>query len=114
MSSKQRIEFFPEVVFTIPKSVGGSCCLKPIPQQTEESRRMYRFAQHIRWKYKEKFELIIPSRYEGRVRVVAKWRKFRARMRMRRLGIKKLPALVLDGNVLCQGMLDIDEAGIVL
>ena len=105
---KHRLEFFPEVIFTIPKSPGGSCCLKPVPKQTPRSREMYRFARHLKWKNKDDIEFTIPSKSESRVRALVKWRKFRARMRLRRLRIETLPALVLDGKVLCQGKLDLD------
>ncbi len=108
-SLKHKLEFYPEVIFTIPEAPGGSCCLKPVPKQTEESRRMYRFAKHLQWKNKDKLDLIIPSKSETRVRAIAKWRKFKARIRLRRLGITILPALALDGKVLCQGKLDLDE-----
>ncbi len=107
--SKHKLEFFPEVIFTIPEAPGGSCCLKPIPKQTAKSREMLRFAKHLQWKSKEDLELVIPSKTESRIRAVIKWRKFKARMRLRRLGIEKLPALVLDGKVLCQGNVKLDE-----
>ena len=106
---KHTLEFFPEVSFTIPKTVGGSCCLKPVAQQTERSKRMLRFARHFQWKNKGSFELLIPSKTETRVRAKMKWKKFKARMRMRRLGVKELPALALDGKVLFQGDQEIDE-----
>lgn len=69
---------------------------------------MYRFAKKLQWKNEDKLELQIPSKSESRVRAILKWRKFRARLRMRRLGIKKLPALVFDGKVIFQGELDPD------
>lgn len=106
---KHKLEFFPEVIFTIPKAPGGSCCLKPIPKQTDRSRKMHRFAKHLQWKNKDKLELLIPSKSESKVRAIMKWRKFKARMRLRKLRIKTLPALVLDGKVLCQGMLNLGE-----
>lgn len=105
---KHRLEFFPEVIFTIPEAPGGSCCLKPIARQTEQSREMYRYAKQLQWKNRDKLELEIPSKSESRVRAIVKWRKFRARLRMWRLGIKKLPALVLDGKVISQGELNLD------
>ncbi len=107
--SIHKLEFYPEVIFTIPEAPGGSCCLKPVPKQTKESRRMYRFAKHLKWKNKDKVELIIPSKTETKVRAIAKFRKFKARMRLRKLGINTLPALALDGKVLCQGKLNLDE-----
>ncbi|MEE9151077.1 MAG: hypothetical protein V3U20_04495 [Thermoplasmata archaeon] len=107
--TKHRLEFFPEVIFTIPKAPGGSCCLKPVPKQTDRSREMYRFAKSLQWKNKDKLELLIPSKSESRVRVLVKWRKFLARMRLRRLRIKTLPALALDGKVLCQGKLTFEK-----
>ena len=106
---KHRLEFFPEVIFTIPKAPGGSCCLKPIPKQTDRSRKMFRFAKHIQWKNKDRIELTIPSKCESNVRALVKWKKFKARMRLRRLRIKTLPALVLDGKVMCQGRLNLSE-----
>jgi hypothetical protein len=106
---KHKLEFFPKVIFTIPKAPGGSCCLKPIPKQTKESWKMYRFAKKLQWKNKDKLELSIPSKSQSRVRAIMKWKKFKARMRLSRLGIKELPALVLDGKVLCQGELTLDE-----
>lgn len=106
---KHKLEFFPKVIFTIPEAPGGSCCLKPIPKQTKESRKMYRFAKNLEWKNKDKLELTIPSKSESTVRAIMKWKKFKARMRLSRLGIKELPALVLDGKVLCQGELTLDE-----
>ncbi|UCG67959.1 MAG: hypothetical protein JSV09_08930 [Thermoplasmata archaeon] len=83
--------------------------MKPIAKQTDRSRKMYRFAKHLQWKNKDKMELLIPSKSESRVRAIMKWKKFKARMRLRRLRIEILPALVLDGKVLCQGKLDLDE-----
>lgn len=105
---KHRLEFFPEVIFTIPEAPGGSCCLKPIAKQTEQSRKMYRYAKKLQWKNGDKVDLRIPSKSESRVRAIMKWRKFKARLRMWRLGIKKLPALVLDGEVIFQGELNLD------
>lgn len=105
---KHKLEFFPEVIFLIPKAPGGSCCLKPIAKQTEQSRKMYRYAKELQWKNGDKIDLTIPSKSESRVRAIVKWRKFRARLRMWRLGIKKLPALVLDGKVIFQGKLNPD------
>jgi hypothetical protein len=104
-----RLEFFPEVVFLIPEAPGGSCCLKPIAKQTDRSREMYRFAKSLYSKNRENLELVIPSKSESRVRAFVKWKKFKARMRLRRLRIEKLPALVLDGKVLCQGKLTLGE-----
>jgi hypothetical protein len=106
--SKHRLEFFPDVIFTIPEAPGGSCCLKPIAKQTEQSRKMYRYAKQLQWKNQDKLELEIPSKSKSRVRALVKWSKFRARLRMWRLGIKKLPALVLDGEVIFQGELNPD------
>lgn len=109
VEQKHRLEFFPKVIFTIPKAPGGSCCLKPVPKQTDESRKMYRFAKKLEWKNKDRLELTIPSKSESRVRAIMKWKKFKARVRLTRLGIKELPALVLDGKILCQGKLSLDE-----
>lgn len=66
-----------------------------------------RYAKHLVWKNKESYEMVIPSQSDSRIRAIVKWKKFKARMRMRRLGIDTLPALVLDGKVLCQGKLDL-------
>jgi len=70
--SKHNLEFFPEVIFTIPETPGGSCCLKPIAKQTNRSREMYRFAKRLEWKNKDRLELQIPSRSEGKVRALIK------------------------------------------
>jgi hypothetical protein len=102
------LEFFPEVIFVIPEAPGGSCCLKPIAKQTESSRKMFRFAKHIQWENRDKVEFTIPSKSDSRVRAFVKWKKFMARLRMWKLGIKKLPALVLDGRILFQGKLNPD------
>jgi hypothetical protein len=104
---KHMLEFYPEVIFTIPKTAGGSCCLKPIPKQTKRSRKMYRYAKHMQWEKRDEIDLVIPSKTESRVRILIKWRKFKTRIRMWRLGIEKLPALVLDGRVLFQGELNV-------
>ena len=106
---KHKLEFFPEIIFTIPKTPGGSCCLKPIPKQTDRSRKMYRFAKHLQYKNKDKLDFVIPSKSESRIRAIMKWKKFKARMRLRKLKINTLPALALDGEVLCQGKLTLDE-----
>jgi len=106
---KHVLEFFPEVIFTVPKAVGGSCCLKPVARQTERSREMYRFARHIQWENRDNIVFVIPSKTESRVRALIKWKKFKAKLRMWRLGIRKLPALVLDGMVMCQGFFDTDS-----
>ena len=107
-TKKHVIEFYPEVIFTISKTAGGSCCLKPIPKQTDRSRKMYRYVKHLQWKNKNSIDLVIPSKTDSRVRAVVKWRKLLARVRMWRLGIKELPALVLDGKVIFQGGLNPD------
>lgn len=70
---------------------------------------MYRFAKKLKWKNKDTLELEIPSKSDSRVRAIMKWKKFKARMRLRKLKIDTLPALVLDGRVLCQGKLTLDE-----
>ncbi len=80
--------------------------MKPIAEQTESSREMYRFAKHIQWGNRDKVEFTIPSKSDSRVRVFVKWKKFKAKLRMWRLGIKKLPALVLDGRIIFQGKLN--------
>jgi len=110
MSEKKHIlEFYPGVIFMIPKTAGGSCCLKPMAKQTERSREMYRFARHLQWENRDNIDFLIPSKSESRVRAFIKWKKFKTKVRMWRLGIKKLPALVLDGRVMCQGFLDTDN-----
>ena len=111
--SKHQLEFFPEVVFTIPENPGVSCCLKPVAKQTPLSRKMYRFAQELYWENRDKMELSIPSKSESRVRAIVKWKKFKARLRLKKLGIKILPALVLDGKILYQGKIDIDNFELV-
>jgi hypothetical protein len=69
---------------------------------------MYRFAKHLQWKNKEKLEFEIPSKTDSRVRALVKWKKFKARIRMWRLGIKELPAIAVDGKVIFQGDLNKD------
>ena len=109
MTHKHTLEFFPEVIFTLPEGNVGGCCLKPVAKQTDRSRKMYMFAQHLQQRYKNKLNFTIPSKTDTRVRAKMKWQKFKARMRMRRLGIKELPALALDGKVLFQGDQKINE-----
>ncbi|WP_455391714.1 hypothetical protein [[Eubacterium] cellulosolvens] len=53
--------------------------------------------------FKNKVELLIPSKTDSRVIPVKKYKQFRADQRKKRLGINKLPALVLAGKVLCEG-----------
>jgi hypothetical protein len=106
--SKHTLEFFPEVIFTLPEGNVGGCCLKPVAKQTERSRKMYIFAKHLKHRYRDKLDFVIPSKTETRIRAKMKWKKFKARMRMRRLGVKKLPALALDGKILFQGDQKID------
>ena len=70
---------------------------------------MHRFAHSLYSKNTDNLELVIPSKSESRVRALVKWKKFKARIRLEGLGIKVLWALVLDGKVLCQGKLTLDE-----
>jgi hypothetical protein len=87
----------------IPEAPGGSCCLKPVITQSKHSKRMYIIAQHIQYLFKDRVELVIPSKSESRILLVKKYKQFLADWRKRRMGIRTLPALVLDGKVLCQG-----------
>jgi hypothetical protein len=103
MTEKILLEFFPKIVVEIPESPGGSCCLKPIIKQSKSSQKMYLLAQHIRWKHQDLIDLIIPSKSDSRVIPVKKYKQFIADWRKKRLDIKKLPALALNGEVLCQG-----------
>ena len=97
------LEFFPEIIFEIPKCPDGCCCLKPVVTQSKRSRKMYILAQHIQWKYKHRLDLIIPSKTDSRIIPVKKFKQFKADLRIKRLGIQKLPALVLAGRVICEG-----------
>ncbi len=103
MSEKILLEFFPEIVQLIPESPGGSCCLKPIVTQSKVSKLMYVLAQHIKWKYSDKVELVIPSKSDSRVTLVKKYQQLRSNQRLRKLGIHKLPALVLADNIILEG-----------
>jgi hypothetical protein len=103
MTEKILLEFFPKIVLELPVAPGGSCCLKPIATQSKSSKKIYLLAQHIQWKYKNLVDLIIPSKSESRIIPVKKYKQFKADWRKQRLGIKKLPALALNGEVLCQG-----------
>lgn len=103
MSEKIKLEFFPEIIQELPESPGGSCCLKPLIRQSNTSQKMYLLAQHIQWKFKDRIELVIPSKTDSRVIPVKKYRQFKADQRKKRLKIKKLPALALAGRVLCEG-----------
>lgn len=99
------MEFFPDVHFIIPKYMAGGCCVKAVPEQTEESRRMYLFAQLVRGDYKEEMELVVPSKVNTKAYGKIKWKKFLAGRRIAKMKINMLPALALDGKVLCQGCL---------
>jgi hypothetical protein len=113
MNEKKHVmEFYPEVIFTIPRTAGGSCCLKSVPKQTERSRKMYKFAKHLHWQNKDRIDFMIPSKSESRIRVIIKIQKFMARLRMWRLGIHQLPALVYDNKVLCQGEQSLKDIGL--
>ena len=104
MLKKVQLMFFPEIVVEIPEAPGGSCCLKPIVTQSKLSRKFFILAQHIRWLHKERVDLVIPSKSESRILLVKKYKQFIADWRKRRIGIRKLPALTLDGKILCQGI----------
>jgi hypothetical protein len=103
MTEKILLEFFPKIVLELPIAPGGSCCLKPITTQSKSSQKMYLLAQHIQWTYKDLIDLIIPSKSDSRIIPVKKYKQFISDWRKKRLGIKKLPALALNGVVLCQG-----------
>jgi hypothetical protein len=103
MSEKIKLEFFPEIIQELPESPGGSCCLKPVIRQSNTSQKMYLLAQHIQWKFKDRVELVIPSKTDSRVIPVKKYKQFKADHRKKRLRIQKLPALALAWKVLCEG-----------
>jgi hypothetical protein len=103
MVEKILLEFFPEIIVEIPESPGGSCCLKPMVRQSKNSQKMYLLAQHIQWKFRDSIDLVIPSKSDSRVMPVKKYKQFKTDQRRKRLGIQKLPALVLAGKVLCEG-----------
>jgi hypothetical protein len=103
MTEKILLEFFPKMVMEIPESPDGSCCLNPIVKQSKSSQKMYIIAQHIRWRFKDLVDLKIPSKSNSRIRPVKKYKQFISDWRKKRLGIKKLPALALNAEVLCQG-----------
>jgi len=67
MPKKVYLEFFPEIILELPESPGGSCCLKPVVGQSKISRKMYLLAQHIQWKFKDKVNLVIPSKTDSRI-----------------------------------------------
>lgn len=46
---------------------------------------------------------MIPSKTNSRIIPVKKYKQFKANVRIKKLGIKKLPALALEGKVLCEG-----------
>jgi hypothetical protein len=102
MVEKLLLEFFPKITMELPVAPGGSCCLKPVVTQSKNSRRMYILAQHIQWKFKNQVELMIPSKTDSRIIPVKKYKQFKANIRKKQLGIKNLPALALDGKVLCE------------
>jgi len=103
---KHLLEFYPEIVLTLPDSVGGSCCLKPVVRETERSQTMSMFAYHLYWLNRDSLELIIPTKCTSRIHAVNKWRNFKARMRLKRLGVKERPALVMDTIVICEGCIN--------
>ncbi len=103
MADKVKLEFFPEIIQVLPESPGGSCCLKPVIRQSNNSQKMYQLAQHIQWKFKDRLELEIPSKTDSRIILVRKYKQFIADLRKKRLSIKKLPALALAGKILCEG-----------
>lgn len=105
MPEKLILEFFPEIIQLLPESPGGSCCLKPIITQSKLSKQMYALAQHLKWKYNDQIEFIIPSKSESRVTLVKKYQQLKSDQRLRKLGIHKLPALVLADNIILEGEL---------
>jgi hypothetical protein len=105
MSDKILLEFFPEIVQILPESPGGSCCLKPRITQSRSSKEMYVLAQHIKWKYRDKIDLVVPSRTDSRFTLVKKYVQYQANRRKKKIKLKKLPALVLNGTILIQGEL---------
>lgn len=109
VDEKHRLEFYPEVIFVISESALGGYSVRPIPKQSKNSKEMYRFAQRLSWQNRDKIELVTPSRCESKVLAQVKWKKFKIKIRLWRLGILKLPALVFHDKVLCQGKLDLDD-----
>jgi hypothetical protein len=103
MREKILLEFFPELEFQIPSSPGGSCCLKPTVAQSKRSLRMYIQAQHIRSKFRNHVELKIPSKTKSKIILVKKYTNYKAYRRGKKLGVMRLPALALNGRILCQG-----------
>ncbi len=103
LKNKHLLEFFPEVILTLPKHIDGGCCVKPLGEQTKRSEEMYIFAQKIRSKYRNSIDFVIPSKCNSRALGKVKWFRFKATLRMSRLKIKKLPALAFDGQILCEG-----------
>ena len=63
---------------------------------------MYALAQHINWKYHDKIELVVPSKSDSRVSIVKKYTQFQADRRMKKVGLKKIPALVLNGEIILE------------
>lgn len=103
LENRHLLEFYPDVVLTIPKHVGGGCCIKAVEEQTKESQKMHLFAQELRSKYKNNIELVIPSKCTSKSLAKVKWVRFKTILRISRLKIKKLPALVIDNEILCEG-----------
>ncbi len=60
---------------------------------------MYALAQHINWKYHDKIELVVPSKSDS---IVKKYTQFQADRRMKKVGLKKIPALVLNGEIILE------------
>ena len=109
MTEKIILEFFPEMILEIPECVDGCCSLKPVVMQSKESTKMHILAQHIQWMFKKRIELIIPSKTDSRIRPVKKYKQFKSNIRIKKLGIKKLPALVLNGKLICEGCIKEDK-----
>lgn len=105
MPEKLLLEFFPEIIQLIPESPDNCCSLKAIITQSKLSKQMYALAQHINWKYQDKIELVVPSKSDSRVSLVKKYTQFQADRRMKKVGLKKIPALVLNGKILIEGEL---------
>ena len=111
-NGKVLLEFFPEVICELPESPGGSCCLKPVVGQSKASKKMYLLAQHIQWKYRNKVNLVIPSKTDSRIPLYKKYVQFKSDLRKDKLGLNRLPGLALDGKVLCEGEVP-EENGIM-
>ena len=109
MQNKIIIEFFPELELHIPKSHSGDNFLKPMVVQSKNSFRMYILAQLIRSKYNNKLNQELSSVIKPHIIVVKKYTNYKTYRLGKKLGIKRLPALVLNGIILCQGKTPLDQ-----